>query len=176
MERINFKILAFVFFFLSVSLLILVLEPKYKEIKDLKNALSEWEKALQDKREYFKKLEEDFERLKDFEDSLAKIDTALPKDPSPISFFNNLWNLSQANGLFLKEIGKFSVSPSKEIKEVKEIDTSFTVLGSYSALKNFIFALERSARIVKITNLSFKAPPAAEGIFDFSISVKFYSL
>jgi Tfp pilus assembly protein PilO len=180
MERINYPILFLVFFFLSISIIILFLQPKYQEIQDLKNAFSEWEKAFQAQKEYFKKLREDDEKLKDYQEYLDKIDSALPENPSPVSFFNHLWNLSQANGLFLESIGRFSISASKEIQGLNEIDTSFTLSGKYSDLKNFVYALERSARMIKIENISFKTPikvlPGEEGTFDFSIGVKLYSL
>jgi len=69
--------------------------------------------------------------------------------------------------------------PYNEIPEIKEIKTSFSVSGSFTAFKNFIFALERSARMVKIENISFRSGTKTEKTptetFDFSFGVKIYS-
>lgn len=180
MEKINYPILTFILFFISISLILLVLSPKYQAISQIKESVDEWEKAHQDQSEYFKELVSNFEKFKKYESEISKIDLAIPEDPSLPSFFNFVSKSASANGLILKEIRTFDLSLSKEIPGTEEIETSFTISGSYSAFRNFILALERSARMINIKEVSFEAPagkiiPGAEGLFDFEIKVKFYS-
>jgi len=179
MERIKYSSISMILIFASAFLITLVLIPKYQVVSKLKVSLSDFEKALTDQREYFKEINQDLEKLKDYEDSMDKISLAIPKEPSMAIFFNLIENLASANGLYLKDVGSFDISQSKEIPEIKEIKTSFSVSGSFTAFKNFIFALERSAEMVKIENISFRSETKTEKTptetFDFSFGVKIYS-
>lgn len=179
MERINYLSLSIFLIFASLFLITLFLIPKYQAVSKLKLSLSDYENALTDQREYFTKVNQDLEKLKDYEDLMGKISLAIPKESSMANFFNLIENLASANGLYLKDVGSFTISQSKEIPEIKETKTSFSVSGSFNAFKNFIFALERSARMVKVEKISFKSEIKAEKTptesFDFSFDVIIYS-
>jgi len=182
MERINYASVAFILFFASAFVIVLVLIPKYQMVAKIKNSLSEWEKTLEEQKEYFNKTEEDLGRLKEYQNEIGKISMALPDEPSLPSFFNLVDGLASSNGLFFKNISQFTISQSKEIPEIKEIDASFTLSGSYEAFKKFISYLETSARMVEIENISLKIElPLGKTIteaiseFIFSFKVKFYS-
>lgn len=130
---------------------------------------------------YFKDLKDSSEKLKNYENQLAKIDSALPKDPSLPSFFNSVSKLAQKTGTTLKEIKSTRASPSTEFPEFRETEITFIVSGFYPSLRDFISGLERSARMVKIEDISFSVPkeeeisPAERGIFNFELKVKIYS-
>ena len=180
MERINYPSIAIILFFISAFLISLFLIPKYQMVSKLKNSLSDYKKALTEQKEYFENVDKDLEKLKEYEDLTKKISLAIPKESSIVDFFNLIDNLASANGPFLKGVGTFSISESKEISGIKETEISFNVSGPYPFFKNFISALEKSARMIKIENISFKseAQPGkekTEGIFDFSLKVKAYS-
>lgn len=180
MERIKYStILTFILFFSLLAFVVLVLIPKYQTVLKLRVNISEWEKAIEEQREYFNYLNEDLERIKEYKNQMEKISLAIPLEPSLPNFFHLVENLALANGLSLKEVGTFSISQSKEIPSLKEAETSFILTGPYPAFKNFISDLEKSARLVKIENISFKIIPAgktiAEGVNEFSFRVKFYS-
>ena len=180
MERINYLSLATILFFLSVFLISLFLVPKYQAVSKLRNSLSDYEKALAEQRDYFKNLDEDLEKIDEYKDLMEKISLAIPKESSIVDFFNLIDNLASANGLSLEQVGSFRISESKEISNLKEMETSFTVSGPYASFKEFISAIQNSARLIEVEEISFKseAGPGKEkaGIFDFSLKVKVYSL
>ncbi len=180
MERINYPSIAVILFFISTFLISLFLIPKYQMVSKLKISLSDYKKALTEQKEYFENLDEDLEKLKEYDGVMKKVFLAIPKESFVVDFFNLVDNLASTNGLFLKDIGSFSKSESKEIPGLKETETSFTVSGPYSSFKNFISSLEKSARLIKIEEISFKSEvptgkEKTEGIFDFSLKVKIYS-
>lgn len=181
MERINYLSISIVLIFFSLFFITLFLIPKYQGILKLKKVSLEYEKKLEEFESYLKEIDEDFEKMKEFEKLKEKISSAIPSDPSIVEFFNFIENLSAANGLYLKDVANFSISESKEIPSLKEIKTEFTLSGSYFAFKNFVYSLERSARMVRIEGISFKSEKklgekTPSEIFDFSLKVKLHSL
>ena len=157
------------------------LSPQYQNLKNLNLKIGEKKAELQHKEEYYSNLKKISEESKNYESELSKIDSALPLDPSLPSLFNFLEKTAAQNGLILKNFGTFSVTPSAtpseeqpEITEIKSIYLDITVAGSYPALKNFLSALEKTARFVEAENISFSSPKEKEP-FSFNLTIKAHS-
>jgi len=148
--------------------------PQYQNLKETNLKIQEKRTELQYKEEYFSNLKKISEELKNYELELSKIDSALPSDPSLPSLFNFLEKASSQNGLILKYVGSFSVTPSEKKPEIKEIDLNITVAGSYPAFKNFLSTLEKIARFVEVENVAFSFPKEEEP-FSFNLKIKAYS-
>lgn len=104
-------------FFLASTLTVVLVWPKYQDLKSLQFQIEEKKAELQSREEYSLKIKEIFEKLEKYQDQLAKIDSALPSDPSLPSLFHFLQNLSSRSGLVLKEISPGAVqefSPQPE--------------------------------------------------------------
>ena len=120
---------------------------------------------------YFQNLRSLSEKLEEFKEDVAKIEAALPSDPSPPSFYNFLQKTVSENGLILRNIGGFAVSPLTSNPSLNAISLSLEVSGSYASLKNFLGAIEKSARIVEVNSISFSAPEE-EGLFNFTLGIQ----
>jgi len=174
-------------FFLILLIAFFLIWPKYQELKGIEAEIKVKKTELQYSEEYFSKLNQVSQRLKGYEAQLAKIDFALPSDASLslLSLMNFLQEASFQNGLVFKEFGSYSIaspkpaattpgSPETELPaKIKEIRLNFEVSGLYSALKNFLIALEKSAKIIEVESISFSFEEGE--IFSFALNIRTYS-
>lgn len=178
MNRINFPISlpVIIAFFLLASLIlgVVFLWPKYKEVKLLEKDITAKETELQQEDQYFSSLKKLKEELKQYQETLSKIDSALPNNPSLPSFLNFIQKESSQSGLILKDMSPFTSSLSGENPEIKETRMSLTLEGSYSSFKDFLSLLEKSARIIEVENISFSSSEK-DSPFVFNLKIKFHS-
>lgn len=155
--------------------------PEYQNFQNLRLMLENKKVQLEQAEEYLSELEALFDRLKGYGDELAKVDSALPLDPSIPALFNFIQKTSSENGLILKEmtLTKSSLEEATEKEEVQKIPFSVVVSGSYSGFKNFLSALYKNARIIEVNSVDFSSPstPEEEGIdlFVFSLGLETHS-
>ncbi|MBZ9571757.1 type 4a pilus biogenesis protein PilO [Patescibacteria group bacterium] len=180
-------ITAIICLFLTLILGFFIIWPKYQDLRDLKLEIKTRETELNYREEYFSDLNKISEELKKYEAELSKINDALPDDPSLPSLLNFLEKASSQNGLVFKKLGSFSTvslkkptrtaTPSEQQplspSEIKETRLGFEVSGSYSALKNFLSTLEKSARLIEIETISFSFEEGE--IFSFALEIKTFS-
>lgn len=161
---------------LTILIAIFLLWPKYLKLANLEGQIKAKETELKFKAEYYQELSFLSEKLKrEFPEELEKISSALPTNPSPPSLYQFLQKTASENGLILKSIGSFSISPSTALPGIKEITlSSLEFSGSYSSFKNFLSALEKNSRIIEVENISFSAPTEGE-MLDFKLTIKTHS-
>lgn len=148
--------------------------PKYPELKSLQKNIKIKQDELSWQKEYFIKLSQIKNELKNYETEFSKINTALPKDNSVPALLNFIQIAASQSGLVLKAISPTAASPSLFNPDIKETQLSFSLDGSYSSFKNFLFVLENSARFIDVEDISFSSPKEKD-IFTFNIKIKTYS-
>lgn len=152
--------------------------PGYQHFQDLRAALAGKKGQLEQAEEYLLELKTLSNRLAEYEDELAKVDSALPDDPSIPALFNFIQKTSSENGLILKKIGLIKLSPEEiSAKErIVKIPFSVVVSGSYPAFKNFLLAVYKNARIIKVDSIDFSSSPILEGketgLFVFNLTLE----
>lgn len=166
---------------ISVCLLILLILggvflwlPKLQDFLDLRAELEKKEIELKQKEDYFAKLNSLSKQLEEYPEELAKIDSALPIDPSIPALFNFIQKVSSENGLILEKLDLGQISSSKKKTGVKEISFSISVSGSYPAFKNFLSAIYQNARLIDTDSIKFSSPEG-EGLFIFDLTLATYS-
>jgi len=167
---------AIILFALTVLIAVFLLWPKYLKLANTQARIQSKEVELNYKEDYYKELSSISEKLEtEYSEKLKKIDSALPAGSSIPSLYNFLQKTASENGLVLKNVGSFAVSPSTTITGLKEISlSSLGFSGSYPSFKNFLVALEKNSRIIEVENISFSTPKEGE-IFDFNLTIKTYS-
>lgn len=155
---------------------ILFLWPKYQNFTNLQIQLKNKEDEFKNRNEYYQDLFFLSEKLKEFETEISNIDSALPSDVSAaaLSFHNYLPKVASENGVILKSMGSFSVSTLSGKGNIQVISIPIEVSGSYTSLKNFLTVLEKSARIIEVTSISFSSPQEEE-FFGFQLSLQTHS-
>ena len=170
----NRLIVIVILLFVSLILGMLLILPKYEDLSFLRKKIQEKQAELQFKEEYFQDLGEVAEELKKYQSQLSKIDFVLPDDPQLPPLFDYLQKTASQSGLVLKGISVVSVAPGRPVTEIKETSLSLVLSGSYSAFKNFLLTLEKSARLIETESISF-ASVAEEGPFNFNLRIKVHS-
>lgn len=173
---------------LSVVLGFFVLWPQYQKFSDERWHVKEKEAERSNQEEYFSHLAELSEELKGYEKELSKIDSAFPQSPDIPDLLNFLALTSSQNGLIFKQVNSFLLgslikpTPASENEEVpanryRDITIDFEVSGEYFALKNFISALEKSARIIEIESIKLEkklGESKEESLSSYNLKIKTY--
>lgn len=161
---------------LTVAVGALFLWPKYQNYQNLQTQIGNKNIELENQNAHYENLIDLSEKLQEFDVELEAIDIALPSNASysAISFYNYLQKASSENGLIVNQIGSFALSPLVGRGDIQEMSLSVGVSGSYSAFKNFLRALEKSARIIEVESISFSFP-GEDGLFSFQIEIKTHS-
>ena len=159
-------------FYLTLALVILLILPKYQDLKLAKKDIEEKSGKIEYQKERFLNIKKASEELDKYSESLAKIDSALPAELSSPDLFNFLQKISAQNGLILKDVSLGT--SSQKLPKIKETHLNFTVFGFYSSFKNFLSSLEKSARLIEIEDIHFVAP-LKEAPISFELKIKVYS-
>ena len=161
--------------------------PKYRVFERLQSEIKVKSAELKYKEDYFADIASTSVKLKDYQEVFAKIDSALPTNPSPPSLFNFLEEKSSENGLVLTKIKNLPTPPKVKKEgeeggqiEIKEIRAELSVLGSYSAFKNFLLGIQKSSRIIETQTISIEFPQSEEekeegGLLIFNLTIKTHS-
>lgn len=135
---------------------IFVWYPKLEEFRGLGLDLKAKQETLQQKEEYFTKLESLEEQLASYEQEFQKINSALPEDVSKAKadILEFIQKASIENGLVLKKTTLSKVAiPKKGEKVFPEIYLTCALSGSYDAFKNFLNAIGNSSRMIETVDI-----------------------
>lgn len=174
MIKINQPLIIAISLFLTLLLGIGFLWPKYQDLKDIQQKIKNQQAELQSREEYFSGLISISEELKKYQDSLSKINSALPEDPLLPSLCDFLQKAASQSGLVLKGISPSLASPLKELSGIWETSLSLQLEGSYSSFKNFLSIIEKSARLIEVENISFSTEKETPTTFHLRIKVYSY--
>lgn len=171
-------IISFICLLISVILIITLILPKKANLDFSQKIIEERKAEIQGKEEYFLNLKQLLEELKNYQNQLSKIDSALPEDPDLPLLFDFLQKSASQSGLILTSV-KGSDLPTQpalgdEKPDFQETKLTLTFSGSYPAFKNFLSILERSARLIEIESLRFSTPKKEEA-FNFDLTIKIHS-
>jgi Tfp pilus assembly protein PilO len=157
------------FLLTSIFLFFFFTYPKQKSLSSLNKKLSETKYEFETLDKYFDEINKNSKKLKDYNEEILKIDSALPDDPSFPTIFNFFQKYSSQTGLLLEGIS----SPTfVEQENLKRWTTNLKLSGSYSSLKNFISILETSSRIIEIDKISLSAGKESLSI---NLTLSFFS-
>ena len=155
---------------------VMVLWPRFQDMEEIRESVMGVKQTLEQREVHFLKAKKDRDRLEGYQEQLAKIRFALPDDVelSALTFFRFLQKTTIETGLILTEVGAFAISSPEERPEIQKTQFDFQVKGPYTAFKTFLVRLEKSARIIKVEEISFSAPDEG-GLFTFDIRIRVHS-
>lgn len=168
----------------AVAIAYFLIWPKYQGFQAAQNTIQEKQEQLQTKKDYFAQLHETEKRLEENEESLSKMKEALPEEYSLPDLYKYFRSTASQTGLVLGSISggggdSSKVKEKEEEKGLQEVSFQLSLAGSYSAFKNFLSEIEKSARIFEVKSISFDSP-SGEGVgeeeededtFSFSVNL-----
>lgn len=137
---------------LSVSFFVY---PEYKTFNRLRLELGEKKAEFNAEFDYYADITKTYYELRNREELLGKIDDALPHELAFGKIVYFFQKTAEENGLMVRDLFLSKSSRSDVSGKINEIVFSIDLMGDYSSLKDFIIALEDSARIFEVISISF---------------------
>lgn len=189
MTKLTFPILLII---LSVGIFFMYIDPTYGEIKEKIQEQERFDQALNKSKELQEIRDKLLAKYNTFSsrdlDRLAKL---LPDNVDNVRLVLDIDYIASIYGMRIKDV---TIDTEKERKEgtigptknkYESVTLSFSMVSSYDNLIKFIKDMEKSLRIVDVTNISLVAipnqldkdgAPIREDLYKYNISVKTYWL
>ena len=135
-------------FFISVLVFVFITLPAFEGFLMEKRKLDNKKEDSRKQEQYFRELKEISSNLKIYSSELEMVDWAISDDSIVPSLVRYLEKSSQNNGLFFGNVKSVSKSKSERFPDLRELELTFFVSGSYQNFKNFIKTLEDSIKII----------------------------
>ncbi len=168
-------IIIFIMLVCSLSFNSLFLTPKYQSFSILNDMVSAKEVELSFKQDYYSQVRKISNDLEEYSEPLTKIEMALSSEPDIALLFEFLQQTTSHTGLILKETSFSYEDGSKKTENPKNSLVSFKVSGRLENFFDFLVYLEKSARLVEVSSIQFKAPEEGD-IFIFNVKAKIHFL
>lgn len=151
---------------------IFIIRPQYESFQTLSNQLDNLKIDLEQKQEYYAKINEINNNLEQYKDEIAKIDSAIPTDPSAAALWDYFVRTAPENGLIVKKIDQGITATSAATDRVQKIPILVSLVGSYSGFKNFLGAVYRSSRIIEVESIKIVPPTKGGDDFSFDLALR----
>ncbi len=158
--------------FLILIFGVLILWPKYEDLRSIKIEVERKQKELQYGKEYISGFLNLKERLKEYQNEILKIEDSLPFELSLPCLFSFFQKASSENGVILTALSWSEPSAFGKNSRIKQTIFNISVSGSYQSFKQFLSYLEKSAKFFGIQNIAFSSD---EEPFNFDIKVRTFS-
>lgn len=169
------KLITLVCFLLAFLLAIVLVWPQYQDYLRVVQKLENKKNFLENQTKYFQEIYQAANRLEEQAQNVRKINAILPDDVGYSSLVSYLDKVSGENGLIAQKISVRRQGSLKDKENIKENHFFISLVGTYSAFRNFLAELEKSSRLFEIEEISFSTPKLEGDFFNFDISFKIYS-
>lgn len=142
------------------------LQPTYADIQELRGRISDYDETLSQVDQLQTELNEELEKRDGItNDQIDRLDQLLPETVDTVRFLIELDQIAAQHGMSVDEVS-FSGAPSRfggsggnegGATNYNSLEASFSVSGSYADVQNFMRDIERSSRLLDITNFSLAA-------------------
>jgi len=160
-------------FLIAFAILGAFVFPVFQKFRETQAEVKIKKTDLENNQEYLAALNNFYSEFEELKPQLSKIDSALPKEPSLPNFLDFIQKTVGENGLVLTEISFSKTTPTKE--KIKETSLELSITGKYSAFRNLLLNLEKSARLIEIANISFSSKEDLEEVPSFGLIIKVHS-
>lgn len=189
-----------ILFFASFLFVLYIVAPNYSQSRMLQKQVEAKQSELQEKQNYFSEIKRISDNLEKYQEFLDKIEKALPQEVSLASLLRFFHTQALVSGLVMKNLSPIEETPQatqtkvggagsgegdKESakapdEKIKETSFRLAVEGPFASLKDFLYAIEKSSRLIEVENIAFKEgkPGGKEGepvTFEFNLAVNVYS-
>lgn len=187
---------------ISISLFFVFIDPFYKDIKELKNDVSVYNKALTNSSDLKKTrdiLIDDYKKIK--KEDKDKLNHLLPSSIDNIELILEIEKIANLYGMPIEDI-KFDAKSMEDGSSSKVINVfaggapssnlpygifplEFSVEGKYDTFISFLKELEKNLRIVDVKSISFNSNSNSSldakgidnsGIYNYSLKIQTYWL
>ncbi len=161
--EINKPIASVIILIINLVLIFLFIVPKYQESNELQISSARKQIEYNGQFDYYTKLLGVLKNIQEKKDLLEKVDSALPSNFSFGTIVYFLQKKADKDGLTIKSMTFLQPQPvtSQQVltevsdKELKSVNFTVNLSGTYQSLKDFLASLERSARLFEVNTIFF---------------------
>lgn len=174
------RILPVIALMLSIGIFFAYVDPLWTgKVAETKVAIAADESALQAAQDY-KARENELAAQRDAIDpaNLARVQSFLPDSVNNVNLILNVNALAARSGLALSNIDVAKSDSGAAVTQssgpIGTVDLSLSAVGTYSALKNFLQGVEKSARLLDIREIQVRGSDS--GVYDYQMTIRLYWL
>lgn len=153
-----------IFFVLTVFGFFWYLQPTYAEIQELQEDVSAYDETLSQVDQLQTELNNELEKRDAItSQQLQRLNRILPETVDTVRFLIELDQIAAQHGMSVDDVS-FSGAPTRfggsggsegdEAGQYNSLEASFSVVGPYSDVQDFMRDIERSSRLLDITNFT----------------------
>jgi len=152
--------------------------PTYEEAGELREVRINYENKLAQANEFRQKYENLATEYQSFsETDLANLSRLVPDKVDAIRLVIEVSDIAARKGLLIEDIAVSESENTKTELDFNSVDLSFSVTGSYERFIAFLQDLEKSLRILDVTEIKFATADMASGNnYDFGLGLRAYWL
>jgi len=169
----NRNLLIGILFAGAVSIGTLFSWPAWQDYQIARSQVKDRELELSNRETYFQDLRQASDTLEEYPAELAKVEAAIPDNPKLPSLYDFLQQEAAFSGLSLGSISAV-IEQGERTQEVKVIPVTLELVGSYSAMKEFLSRLLVSSRFSSLQSLNI-AGSTQPGTFIATVQLHAYS-
>lgn len=130
--------------------------PKYTEISDYRQVLSQHQGALEEKKQIFAAIAKIQEEYAKYENDINRLSVLVPKEKDAQEIVSAVSAIAQNSGLQLKSIKVSAIKSDAEKDDKNKVIIDASLSGSYPSLVSFLQGVEKSLRIIDVKEASLK--------------------
>jgi len=167
---------------ISIILGAVLVLPKYQKLSHLRGQIVQNKVQLENQNKYIQQLKAIDKKMEEKQEFVSKVNSALPSGADTPSLLKFLEETAAQSGVTIKKADwqERSSAMDREQREklkgkLKEYSIGLDISGSYFAFRNFLVALEKSARLIEAPQVSFSINQESEQAPSFRMTIKIYS-
>lgn len=181
MTKLAFPI---IFILLAAGLFFTYIDPAYKDVKKIIVEEQRFDEALDKSKELQEVRNKLLSKYNTFStNDLDRLKKLLPDNVDNVRLVLDIDHIASTYGMRIKDVAISAVDErqagviGQNDAPYRSVNLSFSVLSSYENMINFIKNIEKSLRIVDITDISFTQPRAdSDNLYEYHIGIKTYWL
>ena len=169
---------------LSVGLFFTYIDPTYKDVKKIIIEEEKFDEALNKSKELQEIRNKLLSKYNTFSSNdLERLTKLLPDNVDNVRLILDIDYIASTYGMRIKNVSVSTIDERQagtigsSEAPYRSVNLSFSVMSSYENIIEFIKDIERSLRIVDITNISFTQPgDDSDNLYEYFIGIKTYWL
>jgi len=147
--------------------------PRYQELSMMRAQVAERKDRLESGQRILTQLRMLEAEVSARQGDFDKTDRAIPQDQGLPALYEHIQQLGTSSGLILNSIGGQAAGELSDGVAVLAFNVEFT--GSYGALKSFLDAARRSARILNVSTLDISSDSQSSGTLKIAVELSAYA-
>lgn len=165
----NQKLFSSIISVASILIVFLLVLPTFDQTRMLRGSIKERVDIINEVQEISNRISILNQGIESRRQEIDKLDQLLPKDKKVPELLSNMESIVSASGMVLTEM---NLSDVAQVDNVRKVNTTLKLNGSFTSFINFLDLLERNLRLIDVSTLDVAAQ-LIEGTKAINYDVRF---